>query len=243
MLPLPPQPLRQARGSMANIAEIMSENSTVAAIDRFYESQRVQRRRLGLSQAGHHCGRYLWYKHHGYDEPEIDGRILRLFQLGNILEDQVVYDLRAAGFNVHSQQKPVKIEHFGITLTGSIDGIVEGLLESPKTPHLCECKTASKKKFDQLLKKKYRDWNPVYFWQVQFYMLGLGLKRAAVFVYCKDDSRLYMERIPLEKDATIDRLQDIFNSISKADPPSRHCEDAHCFDARFCPFLEVCFGS
>jgi len=166
---------------------------------------------------------------------------LRLFQLGNILEDQVIADLRAAGFTVHSQQAPVKFEHDGITLTGSIDGIVEGLVEAPKTPHLFECKTASKKKFDQL--KSYRDWNPVYFWQVQFYMLGLNLKRAAVFVYCKDDSRLYMERISLEKDATVDRLQDVFNAISRDDPPSRHCDDAHGFEARFCPFREVCFGN
>lgn len=226
---------------MANIAEIINEHSTVAAIDRHYEEQRTQRRRLGLSQAGHHCARYLWYKHHGYNEPEIEGRILRLFQLGNILEDQVISDLRAAGFNVHSQQEPVKFEHNGITLTGSIDGIVEGLIESPKTPHLFECKTASKKKFDQL--KQYRDWNPIYFWQVQFYMLGLGLKRAAIFVYCKDDSRLYMERIPLEKDATVDRLQDVFNAVSRDDPPARYCMDAHGFDARFCPFREVCFGS
>jgi len=226
---------------MTNIAEIINETSTVKALDLWYEARRSQRRRLGLSEAGHKCGRFLWYKHHGYDEPEIDGRILRLFRLGDILEDQTIADLRGAGFNVHSQQAPVKIEYDGITLNGSIDGIIEGLIEAPVTPHLFEHKTASKKKYDELVKKGYRKWNETYFWQTQFYMIGLGLKRAAAFVYCKDDSRLYMERIYLDRDATVDRLQDVFRVISMETEPERACPRADWFEAKMCGFYEECF--
>jgi len=227
---------------MTNIAEIVNEVSTVKAIDLWYEAQRTQRRRLGLSQAGHKCGRFLWYKHRGYDEPEIDGRILRLFKLGEILENQTIADLRGAGFHVHSQQAPVKIKYEGVTLYGSIDGIIEGLIEAPVTPHLFEHKTASLKKYNELVKKRYREWNEIYFWQVQFYMIGLGLKRAAVFVYCKDDSRLYQERIPLDKDATVDRLQDVFMAISSESEPERACPRPDWWEARFCPFYEECFN-
>ena len=227
---------------MSNIAEIINEISTTKAVDLWYEANRLQRRRLGLSQAGHKCGRLLWYKHRGYDEPDIEGRTLRLFKLGEVLEDQTISDLRDCGFNVHSQQAPVKIEYEGITLTGSIDGIIEGLIEAPKTPHLFEHKTASLKKYNELVKKGYREWNETYYWQLQFYMIGLGLKRAAAFVYCKDDSRLYMERIPLDMDATIDRLQDVFNAISSDTEPERACPRKDWFEAKWCPFYEVCFN-
>ncbi len=227
---------------MANIAEILEQASTVADVDKFYVRGFKQRRRLGLSQAGHKCQRFLWYKHRGFDEPVPEGRVLRLFQLGNMLEDQTIEDLAQAGLTVHSCQKQVDFQYDDMELTGSIDGIVEGLVEAPKTPHLFEHKTCSKKKYEELLKKGYRAWNDVYYWQTQFYMLGLGLKRAAAFVYCKDDSRLYMERIKLDRDATIERLQTVFEAIEKPSPPCRACPRMDHWEAKFCPFYEECFN-
>lgn len=228
---------------MANIAEIINEVSTVDEIDRHYEAVNKSRRRLGLSQAGHKCPRYLWYCHHGYPGEQPEGRVLRLFQLGNILEDQVIADLHAAGVVVHSQQRTVDFTLDGIRIVGHIDGIIRGLIEAPKTEHLFECKTASKKKYDELIKKSsYRAWNETYYWQTQFYMLGLGLKRAAVFVYCKDDSRLYTERIKLDRGATMDKLQDVFRIIAKPEPPERACPRVDWFEARWCQFYNECWG-
>ena len=228
---------------MANIAEIINQKNSdtmIDAINRAYEINNVPRKRLGLSQCGHKCKRYLWYCHNGFIGAQPEGRVLRLFQLGNILEDQTIADIKLAGFNIHSGQKHVEFTMDGITLTGSIDGIVEGIT---KTPHLFEHKTCSLKKFKELTKKgSYRDWNETYYWQTQFYMLGLVLKRAAVFVYCKDDSQLYMERIELDKDATIDRLQDVFQAIGQADPPMRACPDESFFEAKWCPFYIECWG-
>lgn len=228
---------------MTNLAEIINEVSTVSAVDLWYEADRKPRTRLGLSQAGHKCQRYLWYCHYGHIGKQPEGRALRLFQLGNLLEDQTIADLRAAGCVIHSQQRSVKFDYDDITLTGSIDGIIEGLIEAPVTPHLFEHKTASKKKYDELIKKgSYRAWNEGYYWQVQFYMLGLKLKRAAAFVYCKDDSRLYMERIPLDRDTTVGRLQDVFLAIRKPEPPERACPRPDWYESKFCVFREECWG-
>jgi len=163
--------------------------TTVDAINADYEARNVPRNRLGLSQAGHQCKRCLWYIHHGFPAKQPEGRVLRLFQLGNILEDQTIVDLKSAGVSHHSSQKEVRHTRGNLTLTGHIDGIVEGLLESPETPHLFEHKTCSLKKYNELIKcGSYQKWNEVYYWQVQFYMLGLKLTRAAAFVYCKDNS-------------------------------------------------------
>ena len=224
---------------MANVAEILA--TTPRLIDSLYESINQPRTRLGLSQAGHKCGRYLWYAHHGYEGDTPDGRVLRLFELGNVVEDIVIDDLQYAGISCFCQQREVLFEMNGITLRGHIDGIVRGLVEAPKTDHLFECKTASLKRYKELLKKGYKDWSQVYYWQLQFYMLGLGLKRAAAFVYCKDDSRLYMERVKLDKTATIDKLADVFSVIAQTCPPVRECPDVDFFEAKFCRFRRECW--
>jgi CRISPR/Cas system-associated exonuclease Cas4 (RecB family) len=229
---------------MADLSFLQQQPGTLDAINLWYESQREPRHHLGLSQAGHSCPRYLWYRHHGYQGKPIEGRVLRLFQLGNDLEDRVVADLRACGFSIHHQQREVVFKQGDFRLVGHIDGIIEGLIESAATPHLFECKSASKKKFDELVKLgDYRKWNEIYYWQTQFYMLGLKLKRAAVFVYCKDDSRMYMERIKIDKEATVERMQWIFDSITQAEPPERKCKRADAWDAKWCDFYSECFSS
>lgn len=228
---------------MADLSFLQQQPGTVDAVNLYYEAHRKSRRRLGLSQAGHKCKRFLWYTHKGYDAAPIEGRILRLFQLGNLLEDQVVSDLRACGFRIHGEQRQVVFTQDDIKLVGHIDGIIEGLIESPATPHLFECKSASKKKYDELIKKgSCRAWNEVYYWQLQFYMLGLKLKRAATFVYCKDDSRLYFERVKLDKEASIAKLQSIFEAITSPIEPERSCPRPDYYEAKWCPYYAVCFG-
>lgn len=228
---------------MADLSFLQQIPGTVDAINRAYEQERKPRGYLGLSQAGHECKRFLWYTHKGEIGTQPDGRVLRLFQLGNVIEDQVIGDLAMAGCMVYHQQREVVFTQDGVTMVGHIDGIVKGLVESPETPHLFECKSASKKKFEELLKLgSYEQWNETYRWQLQFYMLGLGLKRAAAFVYCKDDSRLYMERIKLDKEATIAKLQSVFEAITSPIEPERLCPRADHFKAKWCPYYAQCFG-
>jgi len=228
---------------MADLTFMKEIPGSLDAINLWYQTQDKARGYLGLSACGHKCKRYLWYTHNGHIGKSFEGRLLRLFQLGNILEDQVIIDLKSTGFHHHSGQKEVVFTQGDVTLKGHIDGIVEGLLESPETPHLFECKTASKKKYEELLKKgSYRAWNEVYYWQVQFYMLGLKLKRAAAFVYCKDDSRMYLERIKLDKEATINKLNSIFEAITSPIEPARVCPRADYFEAKWCDYHKECFG-
>lgn len=225
---------------MADVAEFINKKSSISVIDKTYEDNFKQRRRLGLSQVGHSCPRFLWYKHHGFDEPVPDGRVLRLFELGNVIETQMDCDLTQAGFNITDTQKHVEFTMDDITLTGSIDGIITGLVESNK-PHLWECKSMGSKGWKNLLKNGYENYSDVYKGQVHAYMLGLGLKKAFVTVYNKDTSELYQEMIDLKEDWIIGRLQDVFKAISQDHPPLRACPDADYFEAKFCNFYGECW--
>ena len=227
---------------MADLS-FLQQQGTIAAIDRAYEDARRDRGRLGLSQAGHRCPRLLWYLHHGVPAEQPEGRVLRLFALGDAVEDLIIGDLCMAGCQVYHQQQEVEFTQGDVKLIGHIDGKVIGLKEAPKTPHLLECKSASKKKFEALVKcGDYREWNEVYWWQVQFYMLGLGLHRAAVFVYCKDDSRLYMDRIPLDRQAAVEKLQRVFEAVSSPIEPERACPRADDWQAKWCEYHGCCWG-
>lgn len=228
---------------MADLSFLQQQPGTLDAVDLWYESQRKPRGYLGLSQAGHACGRYLNFCHSGEIGKQPEGRILRLFQLGNDLEDRIVSDLRACGFLISGQQREVVFTQDGVTLRGHIDGIIEGLIESPVTSHLLEIKSSSEKRFNELKKiGDYEKWSPVYGFQVQAYMLGLKLKRAACFVYNKNTSEMLMFRVKLRREETIEKLERIFEAITSPILPPRKCPRADWYEAKFCDYREICFS-
>ena len=224
---------------MADLS-FLAETGTVARIDRAYEAANKPRTHLGLSQCGHECPRYLWYMHHGFVGEQPEGRVLRLFSLGNAIEDEIIAGLRLAGCTVTDQQREVKFTQDGVELLGHIDGVVEGLEESSQ-PHLFEAKSCNAKRFKELQKHgDYRKFSETYYWQVQVYMLDLGLKRAAAFIYNKDTSELMMVRVRLDREATIEKLRQIFETIT-GELPERSCPREDYYKARFCNYRELCF--
>lgn len=232
---------------MSDLTKIINQDYITEKIDKEYEQRRIHRAHLGLSECGHPCQRALWYIYNNYPQEPIPGRILRLFQLGNILEAQIRNDLMAAGFAMSSDQTEVNFDYIDnktdkkYILTGHIDGIISGLDESKKQ-HLWECKTASEKAFKKLLKlESYEEWNIKYKFQLHAYMLGMDLDRALVTVYNKNDSSLYQEIIKLDKDYIIKGLQAVASTIALTDPPPRMCPRDDWWEAKLCNYREACW--
>jgi len=226
---------------MADLTGILSATAPETVINAWYEARYTPRTWLGLSEVGHPCGRYLWYVHHGYQRPDPPGQTLRLFRFGDLIEDLVVQEMLGAGYNIHSRQKEVEFNDGPLTLTGHIDGIVEGLIES-KQPHLLEVKSANEKSFNDLKKKRsYEAWNPKYKGQVHIYALGLKLTRILAVVVNKNTSEMYTERIKTDREYAIARLVDVFRDIQSPAPPERKCPNASWFEAKFCGYYKECF--
>lgn len=222
---------------MANIAEALTTPAMV--VESWHETHHKPRARLGLSEIGHKCPRYLWQVHHGIAAAPLSGRVKRLFRLGEMVEEQVVLDLMAAGYHVHSRQKEISFEYGALSLKGHIDGVIEGLLESVK-PHLLEVKTSSAKRFAALKKVGYERWDEKYKAQVHVYMLGMRLDRALVWVECKDNSEVHTERVRLDRDYAVSTLERVFDVIAGA-MPERLCPSAAWFEAKWCNFYKSCF--
>jgi hypothetical protein len=135
---------------------------------------------------------------------KFSGRMLRLFRRGQLEEATVISDLRAIGCNITATELDTGLQQrvdFGCHVSGSVDGVINGgLPTAPNKPHVLEIKTHNKKSFDALEKDGVAKTKPMHFTQMQVYMLGLGIDRALYMAVCKDDDRLYAERVRLDRE-------------------------------------------
>ncbi|MDP8228358.1 MAG: hypothetical protein P9M15_02770, partial [Candidatus Electryoneaceae bacterium] len=125
---------------------------TVQAIYDVYEDERGGfRSHLGGSIIGRECERELWYSFRWCTVPQYSGRVLRLFETGQLAEERFIENLRSVGVEVHDQDEETGMQYgftdFGGHFAGSIDGVALGIIEAPKTWHLLEFKTYNDKRF------------------------------------------------------------------------------------------------
>jgi len=227
------------------VAEIPQQDAIVAAIDAAHEAREAAnsriRKHMGVSYLGHSCDRWLWFQFRWAVQEKFDGRMLRLFRRGQLEEEQIIADLRAIGVVISGEQTRL---NFGKHVQGSIDGIAEsGVPGAEKTRHLLEFKTHNKKSFNDLLKNGVKRSKNQHWFQMQAYMHGAGLERALYVAVCKDDDRLYTERIRYDREEAerwIARGQQI---ALLDEPPRGISEKPEYFECKFCAAWDLCHGS
>lgn len=220
-----------------------SEHSIQAKIDKHHESlAEPPRPHMGCSQLGHPCDRWLWLSFRWAVQPKFPGRILRLFRRGQNEEATIVSDLRAIGLDARGAGKQQARVDFGAHVSGSIDGIIEsGVPEAPKKRHIAEFKTHSAKSFADLEKNGVEKSKPEHWVQMQLYMHGTEIDRALYLAVCKDDDRIYTERINYDQ-AAAERYIERGRRIALADRmPEPISTDPSWYQCRFCPAHSFCF--
>src|SRR4051794_25208226 len=116
-------------------------NPTVDSIYKAYEAaaEDGMRPHLGASLIGDDCERKLFFTFRWATVERHDGRLLRLFQTGHLAEHRFVADLRSIGCTVQDVNpetgKQWSVSAVGGHFGGSMDGVVLGLPEAPKTLH------------------------------------------------------------------------------------------------------------
>ena len=217
-------------------------NDTARLIDEYHESiPNRPRSYLGPSSAGVKCDRALWYQFRWVDSEEISGRMLRLFRRGTMEEVTALKDIEAIGCNViHTGSDQINI-NFGPHIFGHPDGVIEsGLPEAPKSRHIWECKTHNKKSFDALEKEGVEKSKPAHFIQMQLYMHGTHIERALYYAVCKDDDRIYTERIKYQKEIAVASLERLSRIIYSDYAPARISDNPAWFECKWCSYFQVC---
>ena len=220
---------------------------TIDAIYALYSKRAAEepaRDYLGGSEIGRECNRRIWYSFRQVAREEIEGRMARLFQTGHREEARIIQDLRDIGCEVLDKD-PATGKQWRYTnghISGGLDAVVKGLPEAPKTWHLLEVKTANKKRFDELEKHGVQKAKPEHYAQMMIYMGMAELTRAVYIAVCKDDDRLYVERVEFDENtykALIIKAKRIINEES---PPERISEKADGYPCKFCPMVQSCHG-
>lgn len=218
-----------------------------AAIDDYHHQRGITeppRPHLGASLLGHHCERWLWLSFRWAVQPRFDGRVVRLFRRGQREEDTVVADLRAIGCHVtHTGAHQSRVD-CGCHVGGSKDGIIEhGLPGAPATRHVLEIKTHNRKSFDQLEKDGVEKSKPQHYTQMQVYMFSSKIERALYVAVCKDDDRIYTERVRLDAETAekaIKRGHRI--ALSERIPPPIS-QDPSWWRCKWCDAHDFCHGT
>lgn len=204
------------------------------------------RKYLGASIIGHHCERYLWFDFRQATKSDIEGRIYRLFETGNIEEIRMVKDLRAIGCEIHdvdANGQQWSISDLGGHFSGHMDGGGLGIPEAPKSWHVLEFKTHNKKSFCELLKLRVRKGKPQHYAQVQIYMHKTGMKRALYMAKNKDTDELYSERIEYDREYCEQLMDKAKRVIFSSQPPERPYSRSDYYLCSWCDAKEICWGT
>lgn len=198
---------------------------------------------LGASAIGRECERRLWYQFRFMAAEKFEGRILRLFQRGHREEAYAIGNLRAAGCEVNETDPTTGRQYSFLTsgFGGSCDGIIEsGVPEAPEKRHILEVKTHSKKSFDALIKDGVEKSKPQHFVQMQVYMAAFDVDRALYYAVCKDDDRIYVERVrhdPKVSQWAVERAQRV---IFDTRIPPKLSNDPTWYQCKYCPAHALC---
>lgn len=219
---------------------------TVEAIYATFEANAEDgfRVHLGASLIGKECQRALWFDFRWTTRADFSGRILRLFETGQLEEARIVRDLRRTGATVlevdPESGRQWRVEAHGGHFGGSLDGVALGLLEAPKTWHVLEFKTHSAKSFAELKRQGVRESKPRHFAQMQVYLHLTGMTRAMYVAVCKDTDEIHVERVAADPAAGEGLLVKAGRVINSARPPERLSTDPAWWQCRLCEHHSVC---
>jgi len=153
-------------------------------------------------------------------------------------EATIISDLRAIGIDIRSSQARVD---FDSHVSGSLDGIIEsGVPEAPKKRHIAEFKTHAKKSFDDMVKNGVEKSKPMHFIQMQIYMHGSDIDRALYLAVCKDDDRIYTERVRYDKSVAKKAIERGHRLALADRMPEPISADPSWYQCRFCPAHSFC---
>lgn len=230
---------------MAKIPE--SNYATASQIYQAYENDAEDGNRphLGASLIGHACERFLWLTFRWVDAKKFPGRMLRLFETGQLEEQRVARNLRRIGVELHTETpdgKQWRVSSLGGHFAGSMDGAGRGFPEAPKTWAVWECKTSNTKGFKELQEKGLQKAKPQHYAQVTIYMGETGMDRAMYTCVCKETDEIYTEWVhfdPVEFARLRARAERVINAN---EPPLRCSNDPSWYVCKMCDFHEHCHG-
>lgn len=243
----------------ANLFKTPTEDPTLAAALKALEEReggRGHSRRVGGSSVGKECARAGWYSFRWASPVVMSAKGLLTVNDGHRGEIVMAELLRGApGVELWTEdpEKPGQQISFELVdghFVGKLDGVIIGLLQAPKTPHVWEAKVVNQKKFEKLKKdvEKFGEknaleqWDVVYFAQAQMYMHGMRLDRHYLTVASPGVREIVSVRTEYQKARAEMYLGRAESIVFSSGIPSRISKDPAFFGCKWCDHVDVCHG-
>lgn len=202
------------------------------------------RTHMGASGLGNKCDRAIFYGFRWCTKPVFDGRMLRLFNRGHLEEARFIAMLLMIGVQIYQQDengKQYRISDAGGHLGGSGDGIGVGLPDlEPGTPFVTEFKTASDKKFQEMVKSGVQIANFTYYVQMQLYMGKMGIGVALFMMVNKNNDEIHAELVPFNRAIYEMYLNRGVDLVFATTPPAKISESPGWYECKWCDHYKIC---
>ena len=209
---------------------------------------------LGASLIGKECAREVYYTYNGYPQIPFDANTLMNFEDGHRTEDLTAARLRMVdGIELITHKPDGKQLGFSALagkFKGHYDGVITGILQAPKTPHIWECKASATKKFNEFTNAKLKfgeknaleNWNKNYYVQANLYMHYEEIDRHYLTVAGaggRGYSSCRTEYNPHVAAKYIERANKIIHATT---PPPKINERPDFYICRWCDHRKTCHG-
>jgi len=230
---------------MASIPSFTCPTITAVKQAAWLDQTREPRDYLGASLIGHPCSRAIWYEYNGIVGEPFKLSAVWAIEDGNRVEAVIADRLRKVyGINLVTENQGFSA--FGGKFKGHVDGIITGLKQAPKTPHVWECKVTDDfsgflraiERFGE--KGALQQWNERYYVQAQIYMHFMKLDRHYLTVAYSGGRDLaacrteYREEVALQY---VDKAEKIINATYT---PVRLSEKPDNWQCKMCKFKGIC---
>lgn len=230
------------------------QDPTLLAVDEALERTQESRPRgyLGASGIGDTCERKLWASFRWVKDRYIEASGLRRINDGHRGELVVADMLRLVeGLELSTEREPGQqhsFEDLGGHFRGNCDGLLLGLIQSPKKLHVWECKVINDKKFQKLNTLKatkgeenaLKFWDEIYYAQAQIYMHYFKAERhylTAASPGVRDLMSVRTNYDPQEAERLIKKAERI---IFAKRPPAKISNDPAWYECKYCPQHAMC---
>lgn len=232
---------------------------TLAALDVLHgqaSGSDAPRRYLGASQIGDPCSRKLWYGFRWAMPRTFPASSYRAIQDGYRGEAVMIDWLRRLpGIDLWTTDPDAPDQQIGFTAVaghfrGHADGVISGLYQAPKTPHVWEMKVCNETKFNKLVKliaqhgekAALLHWDEIYYAQAQIYMQQLDLTRHYLTVATPGNRQLASCRTAYRATDAKALLKKAEGIISAERPPLKLSEKPSWYVCKLCDYHRLCHG-
>ena len=214
-------------------------------IDKLFVESDKRREYIGASAVGNPCLRaiqFYWLHLQGrVEKPAFEPRILRIFDRGNVYEEQIRKWMLASGFVFETDDTKLQFSDLDDKFKGHVDGV---LLEGPLNldyPVLWECKCLNDKNSIKLEQQGLKTCKPGYYAQVQLYMYYLELKSCLFTWISADTMKIYDEVVVFDKAFAKDLIDNVALVLEYTGKNKFLPRNQDKFRCRYCDYEKVCF--